>query len=443
MIFRLIVTHVILMQGLVVFAQTQKTDSVSQKKEKIKKGWNFGAVPAIAFDTDIGIQYGIVSNFYHYGDGTLYPRYKHSIYLEWSRTTKGSGINLLKYDSEFLIPNIRFNAEAGYFTEQALYFYGFNGYEAYYNPGFETKGSADYISKMYYRIDRKLTRLKFDFQGNIRGRGLRWLLGYTFFNNKIGRVDINALNKGRSQNDQLKDTTLLYDKYVQWGIIPADQKNGGVTHFLKAGVIYDTRDNEPNPMKGIWTEIMVWSAPSFLDNKFSFTKLIVTHRQYFTLKKEVLNFAYRVSYQGKISGEMPFYMLPFVYNSTVIRDGLGGAKTLRGVLRNRVVGDNIAFANFEIRWKFLRFTRFNQNFYGAVSAFTDAGRVLGKYKFSTSNSEAIAYLNHGSAETWHQTYGVGLYGAMNQNFVVSLNYGLAADARDGTSGLYIGLDFLY
>jgi len=196
-------------------------------------------------------------------------------------------------------------------------------------------------------------------------------------------------------------------------------------------------------MKGIWTEIMVWSAPSFLDNKFSFTKLIVTHRQYFTLKKEVLNFAYRVSYQGKISGEMPFYMLPFVYNSTVIRDGLGGAKTLRGVLRNRVVGDNIAFANFEIRWKFLRFTRFNQNFYGAVSAFTDAGRVLGKYKFSTSNSEAIAYLNHGSAETWHQTYGVGLYGAMNQNFVVSLNYGLAADARDGTSGLYIGLDFLY
>ncbi|MGC9344956.1 MAG: hypothetical protein ACP5E3_19785, partial [Bacteroidales bacterium] len=73
-------------------------------KEKTKSGWSFGAVPAIAYDSDIGFKYGGVVNFYDYGDGSIYPRYKHSIYLEWSRTTKGSGINQFTYDSKYLIP---------------------------------------------------------------------------------------------------------------------------------------------------------------------------------------------------------------------------------------------------------------------------------------------------------------------------------------------------
>jgi hypothetical protein len=32
---------------------------------------------------------------------------------------------------------------------------------------------------------------------------------------------------------------------------------------------------------------------------------------------------------------------------------------------------------------------------------------------------------------------------MNQNFVVSVDYGRAADPADGTDGLYIGLNFLF
>jgi hypothetical protein len=431
------------MLSKMLLSQPATVDTTIKKKEKMKKGWNFGAVPALGFDSDIGIQYGVVSNIYHYGNGDIYPRYKHSIYAEWSRTTKGSGINLIKYDSEYLIPKIRFNAELGYFTEQALYFYGFNGYQAFYNADYENKNSAAYKSKMFYRVDRKLTRIKFDFEGSLVERKLRWLLGYTYFNNKIRRVNFSQLNKGRSSSDQLKDTTLLYDDYVQWGIIPEDQKNGGVTNFVKIGLIYDTRDNEPNPMKGIWTEAMLWTAPSFIDNRFPFTKFILTHRQYFTLKKEVLNLAYRVSYQARIAGDIPFYMLPFIYNSTIIRDGLGGGKTIRGVLRNRIVGDDLLYGNLEVRWKFLRMVKFNQNFYFALVAFTDAGMVTGKYKFNTTNPEAMAYLRQGANERLHQSVGLGMYAAMNQNFIVSCNYGVATDSRDGNSGLYIGLDFLY
>ncbi len=70
------------------------------QEEVAKEGWNFGALPAITFDTDLGFQYGGVINLYHYGDGSRYPTYNHSIYLEVSRFTKGSGINRIYYNSD-------------------------------------------------------------------------------------------------------------------------------------------------------------------------------------------------------------------------------------------------------------------------------------------------------------------------------------------------------
>lgn len=139
---------------------------------------------------------------------------------------------------------------------------------------------------------------------------------------------------------------------------------------------------------------------------------------------------------------MPFYMLPYIYNSTITRDGLGGAKTLRGVVRNRVTGEDYLYGNLELRWKFYRKMIMKQNLYIALAGFYDFGKVTGKYSF-TANSAAADYLSKGSEESWHSGYGAGLYFAMNQNFVVSFTYGLSAHKEDGNSGVYIGLNFLY
>ena len=100
----------------------------------------------------------------------------------------------------------------------------------------------------------------------------------------------------------------LYGLYAyDWGIIPADQVNGGKHTLLKAGLIYDTRDNEPNPMKGIWTEVQLIMAPRFLSDKtLGYTRLAFTHRQYFTIVPRDLNFAYLLSYQTRLTGDMPY-----------------------------------------------------------------------------------------------------------------------------------------
>jgi outer membrane protein assembly factor BamA len=129
-------------------------------------------------------------------------------------------------------------------------------------------------------------------------------------------------------------------------------------------------------------------------------------------------------------------------------EGLGGSSSLRGVLRNRVVGDGIFLGNVEARWKFSRFQFINNNFYLGLNAFADFGRVTGK--IDSFESIPVADLNDDlnnyydkNAEAMHFSYGLGLRIAMNQNFIIRCDYGMAANDRDGNSGLYIGLNYLF
>ena len=257
----ILLTITVLLLSNLLFSQ----DSIPVKKEKVKTGWNLGALPVVAFDSDIGVQYGALGNLYYYGNGSTYPKYLHSIYAEWSRTTKGGGINTMRFDSDSLIRNIRVFSEAGYFTEQALDFYGFNGAESEFNPSYITKNDSNYISRMYYRYARKYIKLRCDFQGKIIPKKLFWYAGLEYNNIRIESVDIERLNKGKEEEDKLPDTLSLYDKYVNWGIIPDNIKNGGTTPFVKLGLVYDTRDNEPNPMTGIWDEILVLVTAPFTE----------------------------------------------------------------------------------------------------------------------------------------------------------------------------------
>lgn len=439
--------------GLVLFVallvSTHGANAQDAGGDKTKTGWTFGALPAISYNSDLGFQYGALVNFYYFGDGKTYPKYMHSLYGEVSRYTKGSGINRFFYDSEYLIPNIRVTSDISYLTEKALDFYGFNGYDAVYNPTWEDKDDPAYISRMFYRHERKMFRLMTDFQGSLVGKKLRWVAGFGILHNAVAPVDIAALNKGKKK-DLLPDTLGLFDLYSNWGIIGSDEKEGGWSNNIKLGLVYDTRDFEPNPMKGIWSEVVVFAAPKFLGNgDFGFAKISATHRQYFTLIKEKLSFAYRLNYQGTIAGTVPFYMQPYMINSfsnSSNTDGLGGSKTVRGMLRNRVVGDAFAFGNAEFRWKFYRTVIYGQNLYLGLNTFFDAGTVLKKIEFTkpdVTSPYAAKDLFAADEESIHATLGAGLRIVLNENFIVAVDYGRPFDKRDGKSGLYIGLNYLF
>jgi outer membrane protein assembly factor BamA len=410
-----------------------------KRTETLKTGWTFGALPAVAFDTDVGITYGGVVNLFYYGNGTTYPKYIHSLYLEWSRTTKGSGINQIIFDSDSIFKKVRTFAEFSYLTESLLDFYGFNGYESYFDKY--------HSSRLFYRQQRQLLRIRTDFLGNLGNPKFKWFGGLEYNNIQLDTIDLGKVNKGKDMDELVPASGGgLYGKYKEWGLLPTDQFDGGVTTFLKGGLVYDTRDNEANPGRGFWTEFQYLWAPGFIGNSYAYSKLIVIHRHYITLFPKKLTFAYRINYQGKVGGEMPSYMLPFVYNSppSLTRDGLGGKKTVRGVLRNRIVGEDYLYGNFELRWKCYQRVIFNQNFYLGWNFFFDSGAILKPYQLqNTQDYEAILYLSQGKKDGLHHGIGTGLRFALNDNFIVAIDYGVPLSKEDGDQGFYMGFNYLF
>jgi hypothetical protein len=425
-------------------------DSVKTKKvEKIKKGLNFGVLPILGYSTDLGLLYGAAVSMYNYGDGTIYPDYKYMLYVEYSRSTKGQGTNQIFFDSKGLIKGVRITSDISYLTELKLDFYGFNGYDAIYHRGFAEKDNPDYISSVFYNYQRKFLRVTADGDGNILRRKLRWHLGLGYYKFDIKTVDIERINKGKKDEDILEETDLLYDKYIDWGIIREEEKDGGDMPYLKLGLTFDTRDNENNPMQGFWDEVMLMVTPKlFPGQQSSFSRLSVIHRQYISLIKDRFVFAYRLAYQGTIGGKTPFYLEPYMITAvsfvTTI-DGLGGSKTLRGILRNRVVGDGVVYGNAEFRYTFLKTVIWNQNVFLSANAFADAGRVVQDYNVpDTFDGQPYPenYFDFG-VEKMHLSYGGGINFIMNRNFIISTDFGFTTDKRDGDFGFYAGIGYLF
>lgn len=418
--------------------------------EHPKTGYNFGALPVVGVSTDVGVLYGMFFNVFNYGDGKIYPKYLQNLYMEVSRTSKGGRTYQLFLDSEHIIKGLRFTADISHLTEQALPFYGFNGTQSVYDPQLENDdATTTYISRMFYRHERKLTRLLITLQGSLGTPGLRWLGGLQSINFVINTVNIDALNKGLNESNKLPKVNGLYDDYVKWGLIDNTEKNGGTLNFLLSGIVYDKRDNESNPSNGIWAEAIMATAPGAVNPENGFTRLAITYRQYFTLIPKRLVFAYRLNLRQTISGKTPFYFLPYQLTSrpfSTTIDGLGGLNTIRGILRNRLVADGMVLGNAELRFKTWQTYWRRQNFYFAFTSFYDAGMVTKKREMNlslVSQTDKQKYFDENATGHLTQSAGLGLHIVMNQNFNVSFDFGKSFNKKDGTSGFYMGLGYLF
>ena len=404
-------------------------------QQKVKKGFGFGALPAVSYDSDLGFQYGALVNLYDYGDGSRFPKYDHSLYLELSTYTKGTTIARLRYDSERLIPKVRTTLDVAYVPDQMSDFYGFNGYQSV----FDVTTSKAY--RNFYKCEKNTFRIKADFQGYFGQSKFGWVGGYAFYNFKIDTVNLSKLKLSAVPGGD------LFQKYKTWGLISPDEAAGGSINYFKVGLKYDSRDQLACPTKGIFTEAVIQSAPKFINQTNSHNKFAIIHRQYFTLLKDLI-FAYRLDYQMTLGNDkVPFYAQPELITSYLIaasNQGLGGKSSVRGVLRNRVIGDAVGFGNFEFRYKFLRFEWLKQNFYLGTNVFFDSGLVINPIDINPAIIAANpTYFNPYESGKLHSAAGIGLKIGWNENFVISVDYGKAFNKQDGNSGMYIGLNYLF
>ena len=447
--------------GLNVLSQND-TDMVEKqsKEDIVKKGISFGPLPVVAFDQDKGLQYGGLLNIYDFGDGTHYPHPRQQWYIEASAYTKGTQQYFLTYDTKHLIPGVRMSLASTVVYDKAMDFYGFNGYQSVYqaddvNHWQNQKDKTDMPPEAmtaFYRLERLALSAKADFVGNLWENKLFWQASYYFSRQHYQSIDLPKINKGKPDNEQFSGQT-LYEKYLDWGIIPENEKDGGYTSALRLGLMYDTRDFEAAPSSGIWAEGNITLAPGFLGTTHSYYRYMLSFRHYLPVVKERLTFAYRLNYQGSIGNYLPYYIMPVFSNigKEYDRDGIGGYRTVRGILRDRIQGLDVGFVNAEFRWKFVRFHVGKQNVYLGLNAFLDDGMVTRNYDMSyrgdENNSvmkqEYAKYIDTSKPDGFHAAAGGGFRIAINQNFIIAVDYAKPFDKQDGNGSLYINTGYLF
>ena len=436
----------------------------------VKTGLNFGPLPVVAFDADKGLQYGALLNIYNFGDGSNYPNYNSKIYAEASFFTKGSSLFNLSYDAKELIPGIRWSSAVSLALDKAMDFYGFNGYQSYYDYQMVADGKAgkSFIATPFYKIARKQLLAKTDFIGDITEH-LKWEVGYHASWFKQGAIDRESINKGKEDSEKYPDAMpTLFDLYRQRGVISDDEAEGGFSSGIRLGLVYDSRDKEGAPTRGIWAEGHIHAAPKWLGTKNPFYRYSLTFRQYLPLiKNDKLSFAYSVNYEGTFGKDAPYYVLPYitVMGENYDRDGMGGYRNVRGMLRDRVVGLDMFTYTAEMRWRFVSFKAFNQNIALGLSAFSDGSVVtrgrdmkdFNKYDYSWSESISSSSLNilklrGQEKDSLHVTMGAGFRFIMNENFIVAFEYGMPLSHlkknspvynQDGNGAMYINIGYLF
>jgi len=466
-----------LLTSVLLFAVLAFSASAQEEKE-MKKGWSFGVLPTATFSVDNGFQAGAFGDVYYYGDGSTYPDPLHKISWEGSYFTNSHRMRFyLAYDSKYLIPNMRVNASVTYMTDPLYSLWGFNGAAAtqatknYYGdqhvwgnrdmniPASVTDPTLTNVN--YYGMSRKMLRVLANFQGQIVPH-LNWAAGLNFWKWDLGALQDNGVKVDGGRRYYNTDAT-LYNFLTTAGVITEAEKNGGLALELNAGVVFDTRDIEAAPNKGIWAE--AYLNGNVLNQKY--LKACVYFRHYIDIPIHIPAgdpvFAYRLAWQQTIAGETPLYMVqnnPLLVQRNMISEGFGSSNTIRGLRENRILAEGMAWANLELRVKLVNFKLFNQYFYVAVNPFFDAGIITKQYKaaalakiadadgkifdpvFNTLTSSTDPIYDASKANMLIYSGGAGLKLAMNQNFIISADFAKCFTAGMD-AGLWIGIGINY
>jgi outer membrane protein assembly factor BamA len=186
---------------------------------------------------------------------------------------------------------------------------------------------------------------------------------------------------------------------------------GGWISIIQTALIYDTRDFEPNPTKGIYFEVANEYSSKLIGSQFDFDKLFIQGRVF-----QKLPFGRRTVLAGRVGtgtifgNNAPFFEYQDQWSPDGSINALGGGASLRGYRQNRFLARSMWFTNVELRVQLLETKIAKQFFAFALAPFVDAGTVRDKWQD----------LNFKNIKT---SYGAGLRIAWNQSTILSLDYG--------------------
>ena len=410
-----------------------------KKDTDARYGFGWAGLPLLNFNTDTGVGYGARLVLFDYGKNQ--KPYKYRLLMQFYQSTGGLMFHRVSVDAPRLKGtkwrvdgNIRLDGD------HLAPYYGLGG-QSEYNAAYETcadraalelnpdvcPGNPDFRGLRYYRYSLLLPAMDVNVRRDLRkpwqlmgGYSLQFAQIETQYPDELGQTTPSRLVEDLNNGEPLVGLENLDPNGN------ADLTRNGI---LQAGIVYDTRDNEPAPTGGAWHEFSLRAGSPVFGGNFWYWGAHLRLRAY-----AALDAARRLSVAGRLlfdvmGGDVPVYRLSRT-GGLISKEVVGSGESVRGLLRARYVGKIKAIANAEIRWRFITVRPKGQRFDLTLVGGIDAGRAFRDF----------ADLDTKPLDGALSTAG-GLRIGWNENFVVRVDYGYSI--TDETTGFYIEFNHLY
>lgn len=421
-----------------LMAQDLKIDErkkIDKEELQNKREGNFvTGIPRLGSDPING--QGIGADLFIYANGKKsdplfeYTPYRSKIEIHTFLTNKDEKEATVTLDIPYIFNSTwRIRFEGGYEDNPNLLYFGktaetlgtlnhmgdsFGKYSDYLNSLKKTRagiGDEDALvtDELYNTYRKEETIINLSAENAYWDGTLRLLIGL-----EAALVDITTFDGKTLSGDSTSQGQSLLSEESAQGEILGMGKN--LVNIVQFGMIYDTRDFEPDPTKGIFMELTDEFSSKGLGSKFNFNK-IYFHLNYY--KRFLSQYFDRLVFASRYGvslteGSAPFYEYQDSWGSEGSIEGLGGLGTLRGYKQSRFLAPLVSFINFEARFRFASTSFWGQHLSFNVVPFFDMGKVwnnIGDYSFNN----------------YKTSQGLGIRVPWNQSTILSFDYATSSE----------------
>ncbi|MCB1141906.1 MAG: BamA/TamA family outer membrane protein [Leptospiraceae bacterium] len=441
--------------------------------EDKKEGWYTTGLPLLNSDPNEGFGYGLGMFVFQNGFKSdplfEYTPYRTKVFLQLFNTTKNAQYHQLSFDLPFFL-NSKWRLRTDFYqtiTPTTLYFgIGESSMNSlwYYTknqPGAEIVNNANYSEQeqnlqymkpgsnespirihnsvqsgfserdsfrttdtLYNRYHIEMPQVAMStersfWDGRIRlvsglrgGKNIIKTFDGKWVDAKDPLLDSFPINSsGKAPNDK---TRLTED----WEANKILGYYGGYVNTLRLGIVFDTRDFEPDPNRGVFWEATFEKASKHFGSDFNFQKYFIHSKFFYSPFPNLFHKLVLASRFGFIvsSGDVPFFEYRNMWGTEGNISGLGGLRILRGYKQDRFIGRSMGFGNLEIRWKFFQFRLGDELFALNLVPFFDFGRVW-------DDEHKLGLIGYNYSK------GLGFRIAWNQSTIIMIDYAISREDR--------------
>ncbi len=363
----------------------------------------WGAFPLVGGDTDYGVGVGQLSNVARLAPGArpYVWRIESGTFITFKDSAPG-GVNLISpYQDVFVVitvphfvhERLRFELRPSFTRETTQRYYGLGNASS--------APTTDDPARDFYgrRHPTLLLRLRWALD---RRWSVEWGQTYTenWFNLPAGGRLATQMRQGTPDERRL---------------LGQAQRHG--VYLSELSLLWDSRSNEIAPDRGQFHQLRLRGSPALGAHlPYAYGQVNLTLRFFVPVAGPRLGLAARTVFDGQF-GDVPFYELAR-YEDTF---ALGGMKGVRGVPGQRYYGRVKAFANLELRSRWVSGTLFGKQMSLGGVLFFDLGRLWADWESHRELDGGALGLKYG--------FGGGLRLQQGQTFVVRADLAWSPDAR--------------